>query len=386
MSVSRLILSEQDIERLIKSDNADDRAVAAHKVCRIIEGGEFSAENRAAAQDIIRIVADDTAELVRRALAVTLRTSTLLPEDVAHKLAQDVPMVAVPILSYSPIFTDAELAEIIRTGGPVRQIAVAKRSALSETVTSALSTYGVEEAVVIACANDNAQFNDDSLGRVLERFGASEIVQSALVYRQALPVFVAERLVQVVGEALKQQLIARHDIAPEVAAKLTEATQERATLEMHDPVLTRRDPAELARQLADMGRLTPSLMLRALARGQMAFFEHALAILSGVPHMRAALMVHDAGPLGFRAIYDRAGLPARLYQTFQTALEAYSQLEAEQGYLEPLQFQERLIERFLTQVPYASREDLMHLYERLDRDAQGRYWGNTATAPTARAA
>jgi len=385
-SVSRLILSEQDIQRLVKSENADDRAVAAHKVCRLIEGGVLNAEDRAAAQEIIRIVAEDAAELVRRALAVTLRTSDLLPEDVAHRLALDVPAVSVPLLTHSPVFSDAELTEIIRTGGPVRQIAVARRDTLSEPVTAALAQYGVEEAVVIACANDNARFADDSLNRVFNRFGTSEIMQSALVHRKGLPASVTERLVQVVGQALKQQLMTRHALTPEVAAKLTQSTQERATLDMHDPAVTRRDPAELARHLASVERLTPSLMLRALARGQILFFEHGLAVLSGVPHSRAALMVHDAGPLGFRAIYDRAGLPSRLFPTFRTALETYRMLRAEQGHLDPLRFQERLIERFLTQVPYASREDLTHLYERLDRDAQGRYWGATVTNPPAKAA
>jgi uncharacterized protein (DUF2336 family) len=43
----------------------------------------------------------------------------------------------------------------------------------------------------------------------------------------------------------------------------------------------------------------------------MAFFEHALAELAGTPHARAWLMVHDAGPLGLKAIYDRAELSKR---------------------------------------------------------------------------
>ena len=57
--------------------------------------------------------------------------------------------------------------------------------------------------------------------------------------------------------------------------------------------------------------LTPSLLLRTLARGQMALFVHAMAELTATPHARAWLMIHDAGPLGLRAIYDRAGLPRR---------------------------------------------------------------------------
>eukprot|EP01042_Synura_sphagnicola_P033038 gene33038-42462_t len=92
----RTALSEVDIQRLVKSDSADDRAVATHKVCRVMERSTLTESERDAAHEIIRMLAQDAAELVRRALAVTLRTSDLLPHDVAMKLAQDVTTVAVP--------------------------------------------------------------------------------------------------------------------------------------------------------------------------------------------------------------------------------------------------------------------------------------------------
>ena len=146
----RASLSDLDIQRLVRSENADDRAVATHKICRVMERGGLSEGDRRAAQEIIRMLAQDAAELVRRALAVTLRTSELLPHDVALKLAQDVITVSVPVLTHSPLFTDEDLADIIRSGGPVRQIAIAKRETLSEVVTLSLADNGVEEAVVIA--------------------------------------------------------------------------------------------------------------------------------------------------------------------------------------------------------------------------------------------
>lgn len=337
MSASRLFLSGQDLERLVKSGNADDRAVAAHKVCRLMERHATSPADRAAAQEIIRIVSTDAAELVRRALAVTLRTSVLVPQDVARRLAHDADAVAEPLLIHSPVFGDDDLADIVRTGGPVRQIAIARRTTLSEPVTDALSAHGVEEAVVIACANDNARFNEAGLSRVLDRFGASEMIHNALVHRQALPLPLTQRLMRMVGDTLKPRLLAHH-------------TPEK---------LIRHDPAA--------ERLTPSLMLRALGRGDLRFFEHALSTLSGIAHERTWLMVHDAGPLGFRAIYDRAGLPARLFNTFRMAVETCKLLKAEQDHLDPLAFQERLIERFLTQAPYAPQEDLIWLYKCLTR-------------------
>lgn len=368
----RPALSDADIKRLVKSENADDRAVATHKICRVMERADMSAQDRLAAHEIIRMLAADAAELVRRALAVTLRTSDLLPHDVAMKLAQDATTVAVPLLVHSPLFTDDDLSQLIRAGNPMRQVAIAKRETLSERVTTTLSEHAVEEAVVIACANDNAKFTENAVNRVVDRFGSSEVLHSVLINRKTLPVSVSERLVHMVSSALRERLITHHAIKPETAVEIVQATQERATLDLADQAGANPDARALAQHLMANGRLTPSLMLRALVRGHMSFFEHAMAELSGVPHERTWLMVHDAGSLGLRAIYDRAGLPGRMFQTFRMAVDTYHVLTAESDTLDPVRLQEKLIERFLTQMPFAPREDLIYLYERLDRDTKGR--------------
>ena len=44
----------------------------------------------------------------------------------------------------------------VRLGGPVRQLAIARRPMLSRTVTDAIAEHGSERAVTAACANDNA--------------------------------------------------------------------------------------------------------------------------------------------------------------------------------------------------------------------------------------
>ncbi len=124
-------------------------------------------------------------------------------------------------------------------------------------------------------------------------------------------------------------------------------------------------------QLNARKALTPSLLLRALARGKMALFEHGVAELASTPHSRAWLMVHDAGPLGLKAIYDRAGLPPRLFQAFRAGVDTWRQLMAEGGDVSSEAFRERMLERFLTQRPNAPRDDLAYLLERLDQPAPG---------------
>ena len=81
-------------------------------------------------------MAADAAELVRRALAVTLKQSDVLPRDVALKLAKDVESVALPVLNHSPAFTDHDLAEIVRASSAAKQVAVARRPTLSARVTT----------------------------------------------------------------------------------------------------------------------------------------------------------------------------------------------------------------------------------------------------------
>ena len=102
MTAYRARLTEVDIRRLIKAADDDERAEAAHKLCRNMERAELGEEDRAAAQKILRMLANDTAELVRRAMAVTLKASDLIPNDVARKLAGDLDSIALPIIAASP--------------------------------------------------------------------------------------------------------------------------------------------------------------------------------------------------------------------------------------------------------------------------------------------
>ena len=96
------------------------------------------------------------------------------------------------------------------------------------------------------------------------------------------------------------------------------------------------------------GQLTGGLILRALLSGNLAMFEEALAELTGLTIARVAGIVHDRRGAGFRALYDKAGLPASTYPLFREALDAMR----EEGFLaEPggaSRLKRRVIERVLT--------------------------------------
>ena len=369
MAITRAALSEVDIRTLVRGATEDERAAAAHKLCRRMDA-ELDEDEREAANEVLRLMAADAAELVRRALAVTLKSATFLPRDVAMRLAADVDSVALPLLHHSPVFSDEDLAEIVRSSPAVKQMAVARRAALGEPVTAALVEHGGEDAVKVACANDNASFSEAALRAACDRFAESEGVTAAIAFRKVLPMSVGERLVHLVSEQVRQHLVDHHALSPETALQIALGARERATVDLVDQAGRATDMRAFCAHLHKQERLTPSLLLRATAHGHMAFFEWAVAELSGVPHHRTWLMVHDAGALGLRAIYERAGLPGRLLPAFRAAVDTFHALQLEGDVRDTGRFQERMLQRFLTQPQLAAREDVDYLIERMDHLAR----------------
>lgn len=370
MATTRSALTEEDIRTLVRGSTPDERAAAAGKLCKTIQHAPLDDEERDLAAEILRIMAADAAELVRRALAVTLKDSPLVPRDVALKLARDVESVSLPVLNFSPVFTDDDLSEIVRLGGAARQLAVARRPKLSRNLTEVIAEVGVERALAEACANDNADFAERSLQRAIDRFPTSETVLTAMSYRAVLPLSVSERLVTMVTEKVRDHLVSHHALSPQTALGIVTGAAERATVDLVDQAGRTADVRAFVVHLNQSKRLTASLLLRALAQGHMTFFEWGVSELSGVPHHRTWLMIHDAGQLGLRAIYERAGLPARLFPAFRAAVDTYHSMSFDGAARDRERFQERMLQRFLTQPTAAAREDVDYLIDKMEQLAR----------------
>ena len=359
-------LTDTDIRTLIKGVTDEDRAHAAHKICRCIDDAELSAEERAHAESIIQLMAGDAATLVRRALAVALKNSPKLPHDVAAKLAQDIDSIALPVILNSPVLTDSDLVEIVRACPPSKQVAVASRENISTTVTGAIAQYAVPAAVERALANDNALFDEEGLNTTLSRFEAAPSITAAMARRGELPLAITEKLVSLVTGEVFDYLVNNHELPPQVAIDLAMSSRERATLDIVEQAVMQNDIRRFVQQLNLNGRLTPSLLMRGLCMGHMNFVEYAMAELAGMSHQRMWLLINDSGPLGLKAAFDRAGLPPRLYPSFRAAVEVYHQMDREGGADDRTAFRTRMIERTLTLFAAIPKDDLDYLLEKLD--------------------
>jgi hypothetical protein len=249
----------------------------------------------------------------------------------------------------------------------VRQVAIAGRPTVSRDVADALSIDGCEMAVRTLASNDNADLSEQAMLRSIDRFGAYARSRRGPVLSSGPAAGRDRKLIALASDAVREHLISRHAVAPETAIRLATFARERSTIDLVDQAAASADLPRFVAQLNARKALTASLLLRALARGQMILFEHAVAELASTPHSRAWLMVHDAGPLGLKAIYDRAGLPPRLFQAFRAGVDTWRALQAEGADTSGEDFRQRMLERFLTQRPNAPRDDLAYLMERLDQ-------------------
>ncbi|MFQ5348189.1 MAG: DUF2336 domain-containing protein [Rhodothalassiaceae bacterium] len=340
-------LSRNDVARLLAEPSAENRAATAEKVGAYFASEAPTEAERKLAEDIFRAMVRDAELRVRKALAETLKESPELPHDVAVSLANDVDEVALPVIESSVVLSDEDLVEIIEAHGSARQLAVARRAIVPPTVAERLAEKGDEEVVATLAGNEGAQLHEATLERMIDRFPHSDAVKTPLVHRESLPLKVAERLVSMVSESLREHLATHHELSPAVAADLVLESRERATVTLLTPGHNAPDVLALVEQLHRNGRLTPTLVIRALCMGDLTFFEAALAKRAGIAVANAYQLVHDRGELGLARLFEKADMPASLLKVARIGVSIAREMGLTGGD-DRETFRKVMIERVLT--------------------------------------
>ncbi|HFE37850.1 MAG TPA: DUF2336 domain-containing protein, partial [Gammaproteobacteria bacterium] len=146
-------------------------------------------------------------------------------------------------------------------------------------------------------------------------------------------------------------------------------TRERASVDFISQSWVSRDIPRLVERLEREGRLTHCLIVRAACCGQMPFVESALATKAGIGQRKAALMVHDSGPFGLRALCKQVGIPDMQFRLLHAAVVIYRDMEQKGTYLSKSKFQTLMLERVLSLPITFDESDFEYLLEKLDRVA-----------------
>jgi uncharacterized protein (DUF2336 family) len=99
--------------------------------------------------------------------------------------------------------------------------------------------------------------------------------------------------------------------------------------------------------------------------GEVTFFESALAIMANVPLLNARILIHDAGQLGMKTLYDKASMPAGLLPIVRSALDIVHETELDGGEGDVERYRARVIERVLTRFDDIGADDANYLLAKL---------------------
>jgi uncharacterized protein (DUF2336 family) len=352
----------------VRTAGAAERAGATSALARAYLYSELSRDDRAATEGALIMLLDDPSPLVREALARALAFSEAAPPPVIFGLAVDQPEVASWVLEHSPLLMDADLVDAVATGRPQVQAAIARRTDLPCAVSAAIAEVGSAEACLVLLENDGAAVVQFSLDRIVDRHGHLAAIREAMLQRENLPAPTVQALVAKLSETLAGFVTARAWLDEHHAVRVAKEACEKATVTLAavSPV---GEIGPLIRHLRDSGQLTAGLVLRALLSGNIEMFEQALAELAELPIQRVSALLHDRRGSGFRALYEKAELPASTYAAFREAVDAMR----EGGFVgEPggaTRLKRRMVERVLTRCADELTDDIEPLLLLLRRFA-----------------
>lgn len=305
-----MMLVRRFLDRLAMSEPSQ-RAEIVRALVRVYLEVPLDAENRSAAATALLAVLDDPAPRVRRAMAEALASSPDAPRPLIRGLAEDLPDISTIVLRRSPLLSEVELVDYAGGGCERKRVAIASRDDVGVGLAAALIEVSGPEACLALLANPRAAITASSLGRLVERHGSSARIREALLARPDLPATLRQRLIDGLAQVLADLVIARDWLSPQQANRVIADARDRAVVDL---AASCRDThrRRLIEMLAVEGRLTATLMIRALATGHRGFVEDALSHLARTPVSRVVALMQDNGA-GFCALYRKSGLaPAAL--------------------------------------------------------------------------
>lgn len=291
-----------------------EKIVLAKRVGQFLVA-EQAEEERATVENVARVLAQDVSPQVREVLAFELRKCSVLAHDLADKIARDVEMVSGPFLGETNVFTDKEWMRLVPALGEQALMTLARRSDLSETVSTAVATYGKEKSVTTLVRNDRLELPEKASGKVVDRFGDNVRMMDQLSARGDLPLSVVERIVNRVSAHCRDKLVEHYAVDQDVAGQIAEDNKIDALWEQ----LKTASPPQVHAFVTDLRndrRLNYLLVVEIADRGSKTFLESSLALEAGLPlgRIREILTLED--PTAFVRLMQMANVSKAMAPRF----------------------------------------------------------------------
>jgi len=291
-----------------------EKMVLAKRVGRFLAADQ-AREERAAVENVARVLAQDVCDQVREVLAFELRACKLLPRDLAEKIAHDVESVAGPFLMETRAFSTREWVGLIPGLKEHALRTLAQRPDLHDMVTVALATNGMEPAVTSLVRNDRINLCEKACNKVVDRFANNRRMMDHMGARGDLPLSIVERIADKVSDHCRELLIERYTVEEDVAAKVAGDSK----IELLWQQIKDASPAQVhafATELRSSRRLNHLLIVELSEKGSAAFFESSLALEAGLPIGRIREILTLSDPSAFVRLMQMANVSKSMAPRF----------------------------------------------------------------------
>jgi uncharacterized protein (DUF2336 family) len=353
-----MILTQQDVDRLLEDPSPASRIAVLERVSQHYNDHKFNKKEHDIAEQIFRLLMKDAILTVREILADRMQHNGAVPRDIILHLAEDVESVALPVITNSEVFSDSDLVEIVQSSGNLAKLlAVTRRNYVSTDVSDALVETRFEQVVSSLLQNEGAHISHHAFDKILTDYKETPSVLQHLAEREVLPIIVVERLMTVASDTVAAQLKAKYQLSESQVVKEATSVREDVLLYLLTHEVKEEQLHALVAQMHVENRLTPSIVMTALCRGQLQFFTVAMAHLAGISLFAAKQLLADKGPLGFQRFYEKARLPEAMMPATQLVLRAVQELQHGEALPGSLLYANQLAEMILNEsgdenIPY----------------------------------
>lgn len=314
-----------DVSKLIdlaRNRSTDGRSALVSAIGDLIDESErqFSDQELALMNDILKKLIQEVAGPIRKSLAEKLARTKTAPVEVIEILANEEIDISAAILQHSELLSDHALIGIVRKRTHSHRLAIAMRKHIAGGVCDALVEAKEPDIIKRLLENHGAQISQATLAYLVDQSMTVDEFQEPLLRRNDLASDLAKRMYVHVSGALRDFILAHFDVdRAELDSKLAEATTEaleKATSENHV------DAAQaLADKLAQRKELTHDLVVQTLRRGEVPLFEAMMSQMTGLPQELVCRLMYEEEAEGFVVAARVSGFDRSTFTTLFLLLQ-----------------------------------------------------------------
>lgn len=290
------ILDPKELLACAQDHSEEGRRRLVEAVAQFFDDHALNETERSLASEIMLNLIRQAEIDLRQVLSERLSIQENVPPELIVYLANDEISVARQVLLRSPVLNDVDLIYIITSKGEAHWQTIAQREKVSPVVADRLIETGDTTTVLNLVDNQRVNLQKSSLKKLVKVALRSEELQAPLLRRPEVDTDVALDLYMIVGQALRQQMAERFNIAPVMLDGALDGIVQELAKEAKGIHEATPDMMTLAQRFLDAGSITPDMMVKTLRRGQVGFFLALFATKAGLlPEHVTRLLQKDGG-------------------------------------------------------------------------------------------